>query len=158
MTQGEGTGSALIGMAAAAGVAQVVAGVAMYLAGVYFAPWSMVVSLVVLLVCIIVGTRWYRDNRVGGAMTFAQALRVGIAISFATGLIYAVYNVVSISFFYPHFLDDMVQARVAQTHESFAGLRAEASVPGIAIPNLIRLTVFGSVLSLATSWFIKRRG
>ena len=35
---------ALIGVGVLAGLAQVVAGVAMYLAGVYFAPWSTFVS------------------------------------------------------------------------------------------------------------------
>lgn len=35
----------LIGIGLIAGVAQATAGVAMYLAGVYFAPWSMIVSL-----------------------------------------------------------------------------------------------------------------
>jgi hypothetical protein len=71
--------------------------------------------------------------------------------------------VVSISFLYPHFLDDMVRARIAQevAHnripESFASLRAQVSVSGIAIPNLIRLSVIGSILSLVSSWFLRTR-
>jgi hypothetical protein len=46
---------ALIGIGVLAGVAQAFAGAAMYLAGVYFAPWSMLVTLVLLVVCIVVG-------------------------------------------------------------------------------------------------------
>lgn len=63
---------ALIGVGVMAGVAQAVAGAAMYLAGVYFAPWSMGVTLVLLMVCIGVGTRWYssiserRDHLLAG--------------------------------------------------------------------------------------------
>ena len=153
---------ALIRVGVVAGLAQVVAGVAMYLAGVYFAPWSMFVSLLLLLLCIVVGTKWYATQYLNGKITYFQALKVGIAISVATGSIYALYNLISISWFYPTFLDDVARFRMAQpmiagTPPSFAEARAEVSALGIAIPNLIRLSVFGSVLSLLTSLFLKQR-
>ena len=153
----------LIGIGLLAGVVQAAAGVAMYLAGVYFAPWSMLVTLFLLLVCIVVGTRWYRDHYLNGEMTYLQALGVGIVISVCTGLVYAVYNMVSILWLYPNFLDEVVRARMAQTGvqqqgtESFAAMRAEVTAPGIAIPNLIRLSIGGSLLSLLSSLFLKQR-
>jgi hypothetical protein len=153
----------LIGIGVAAGIAQVVGGVVMYLAGVYFAPWSMFVSVFLLLLCIVVGTRWYRDHYLNGEITYWQAVIVGIVISVCTGLVYAVYNVVSIAWLYPNFLDEVVRARMAQTGgqqqstESFATLRAELSAAGIAIPNLIRLSVVGSVISLVSSLLLRRR-
>ena len=153
----------LIGVGVVAGVAQVIAGVAMYLAGVYFAPWSMFVSLFLLLVCIVVGTRWYAAHCLNGKITYLQALCVGIAISISTGLVYALYNLISISWFYPNFLDEVVRARMAhqvlqqQSTASFAAMRGEVNALGIAIPNLIRLSVVGSILSLLTSLFLKRR-
>jgi len=151
----------LIGIGLLAGVVQAAAGVAMYLAGVYFAPWSMLVSLFVLLVCIVGGTRWYRDHYLNGKITYLQALTVGIAISVSTGLVYAVYDMVSISWLYPDFLDEVVRSRMAQTGvqqqstESIAALRTEVSVAGIALGNLIRLSVAGSVLSLLSSLFLR---
>lgn len=155
---------ALVGIGVLAGIAQVIAGVIMYLAGVYFAPWSMFVSLILLLVCIVVGTRWYRDHCLNGAISYWQAVGVGVAISVSTGVVYAVYNLVSITWFYPNFLDEVVRARMAtpmganeQGANSFASMRAEVSAAGIAIPNLIRLTVIGSILSLVSSVFLKRR-
>ena len=60
MIFGEWNRKALIGVGLMAGTAQAVAGVAMYLAGVYFAPWSIFISLFVLLLCIVgarVGTQ-----------------------------------------------------------------------------------------------------
>jgi len=150
----------LLGLGVAAGAVQVVAGVAMYLAGVYFASWSMLLSLFVLLVCIVVGTRWYRDRYLSGEITYSQALIVGIVISVCTGLVYAVYNMISIAWFYPHFLDEVARARLAHTSgqnaESFAAIRAEVSAAGIAIPNFIRLSIAGSLLSLLSSLFLKR--
>jgi hypothetical protein len=154
---------ALIGIGLAAGGAQVLAGVSMYLAGVYFARWSIVVSLVMLLLCIVVGTRWYAAHCLHGENTYAQAVGVGIVVSVSTGVVYGVYNIVSISFFYPHFLDELVQLRVASAiahqlaHESFTALRAEVTAPSIAIANFIRLSVAGTLLSLLSSLFLKRR-
>jgi hypothetical protein len=134
----------------------------MYLGGVYFAPWSMIVSVFLLLVCIAVGTRWYAAHCLNGKITYLQALSVGTVISISTGLIYALYNLVSISWLYPNFLDEVVRARIGnqgvqQSTASFAAMRAEVSALGIAIPNLIRLSVIGSILSLLTSLFLKRR-
>lgn len=154
---------ALIGVGLVSGVAQTVAGVVMYLAGVYFAPWSILVSLFLLLVCIVAGTRWYAVHCLNGEITYLQALRVGIVISVSTGVVYAIYNMVSISWFYPGFLDEVVRARMAQTvvhqqvSESFASMRSGLTATAIAIPNLIRLSVVGSVLSLIGSFFLKRR-
>ena len=140
------------------GVVQSAAGVAMYLAGVYFAPWSMLVSGGVLLVCIVAGTRWYTTHFLGHEITYPQAVLVGMAISLCTGLVYAAYNLISIAYFYPQFLDEVVRVRIAQDGSgSFAALRAQLSAAGIAIPNLVRLTVFGTALSLVTSLFLKEK-
>jgi hypothetical protein len=151
---------ALVGIGVSAGLAQVVAGVVMYLAGVYFAPWSIFVSLFLLLACIVVGTRWYRDHYRNGAITYWEAVGVGVAISVCADVVYAVYNMVSISWFYPNFLDEVVRARMAvqdQGPDSFAAMRAEVSAAGIAIPNFIRISVVGSILSLISSLMLKRR-
>jgi hypothetical protein len=147
----------------AVGVAQVAAGVAMYLAGVYFFAWSIFISLLVLLLCIVLGTRWYTAHYLKGEITYAQALLVGIVISLSTGVVYAIYNVVSISFFYPHFLDDLVRLSVAraqarqQSSEVIALMKANITAPRIALANLIRLSVAGSCLSLIISLFLKGR-
>ena len=153
----------VIGVGLVAGLIQAVAGILMYVAGVYFTPWSMLVTMLVWLVCVVVGTLWYRAKYLHNQLTYVQALIIGIVISVCTGLVYALYNIVSISFFYPNFLDDFVRARMEQTTssqnpESFASLRAQVSTAAIATSNLIRLAIFGSVLSLLTSLFLKRQG
>ena len=151
----------------AAGVLQALTGVAMYVAGVYFAAWSMLASCLVLLLCIIVGTRWYRNNVLGGTMTYGQALMVGIVISVSTGVVYALYNVISISFLYSGFLDEMIREGVAriqasglsseQTSELVASMKRNATVPIIALSNLIRLSIIGAILSTIVSIFLTRK-
>jgi hypothetical protein len=144
----------------AAGVAQVAAGVAMYLAGVYFAPWSMGVSVLVLLVSIAAGIWWYAGKTSGGTLSFSQAVLAGVVISISTGVIYAFYNLVSITWLYPGFLDEMVRAQMAAFPDarSFEARRATVSALMIAIPNLVRLSIIGSVLSLPIGFLLSRRG
>ena len=71
--------------------------------------------------------------------------------------------IISITHVYPHFLDDMARARVAletarrQQPESFETIRAGLSAHGIAIGNLIHLTIMGTVISAITAPFTKGR-
>ena len=149
-----------------AGIVQALAGVVMYVAGVYFAAWSMLVSGVVLVLGIVVGTRWYRDNTLGGTISYSQALIAGIVISISTGIIYALYNVITIGLIYPNFLDDMVREGVSriqasgltsqETAELVASMKRNATVPKIAVGNLIRLSIGGTVLSMIISIFLRR--
>jgi uncharacterized protein DUF4199 len=156
----------LIGLTA--GIVQALAGVVMYVAGIYFSAWSMLVTGLVLVLCIVLGTRWYRDNVLRGTMTYSQAVIIGIVISVATGIIYALYNVISISFIYPHFLDDMILNGVAriraaglssdETAELVASLKRNATVSRIAFGNLIRLSIIGTIFSIITSILLRRKG
>ena len=152
----------LIAIGFLAGLIQVATGVAMYLAGVYFTSWSMFPSLLVLLLCIVFGTRWYRDSVLKGHITYGQALIVGIVISVSTGVVYAIYNIISISFFYPNFLEDLISVNLARlpasqrTPEFIAAMRETVTANMIALSNLIRLSVFGTILSVFSSLILKR--
>ncbi len=145
-----------------AGLIQAATGVVMYLSGVYFAPWSMGVSVFVLLCCMVCGTLWYSRTRPHAAFSYSQALVCGVTISVFTGLVYAAYNLVTIAWIYPHFLDEVANAQFAQfaahgqSARSLETIRSTLSAPGIAIPNLVRLSIIGSLLSLVTSIFLKR--
>ena len=153
----------LIAIGLLAGLIQAATGVAMYLAGIYFVSWSMLVSLVVLLLCIVFGTRWYRDRALNGQITYRQALLVGIVISVCTGVVYAIYNIITIAFFYTGFLDQVVNAYLDRapgtdyTPEYIAAMRASLTANTIALSNLIRLSVFGTILSAIASFFMREQ-
>ena len=143
------------------GLAQIVAGVVMYLSGVYFAAWSALVSLLLLAVGIAGGTRWYVVRVLGGRSTYLTALLVGIVIGVSTGLVYVIYNIVSISFVYPHFLEDMVQAEFARRQSAgldpsrarqvLDTLRARTTIGTVVANNLRAFSLFGAVLSALTA-------
>ncbi len=127
----------LVGVGLVAGAVQATAGLAMYLAGVYFAPWSMGVSVGVFLLCLVVGTRWYTTRFLSNEITYPQAVLVGTVISVCTGVIYACYNLITISYLYPHFLDEVVRARISSARadqqglDSLAAMRAQVSVTSL---------------------------
>ena len=146
----------LIGLVA--GLIQVAAGVVMYVAGFYFAAWSMLVSVLVLLLCIVAGTKFYRDKHTFGAFTYGQAFLAGAVISIVTGVVYAIYNLVSINFFYPNFLDEVARTYAAAGTFPVETIRASLSPIMIAVPNLIRLSVIGIIISAIVALFLKRSG
>lgn len=149
------------------GLMQVIAGVVMYLSGVYFAVWSGIVSLLLLAACIAAGTRWYVTRVLGGRTTYWTALLVGIVIAVVTGLVYATYNVVSISFVYPHFLEEMAQAEFArrrpgldqsQTRQVLESLRARTTMGTIVVNNLRAFTAAGTVLAALVAVAFRKSG
>jgi hypothetical protein len=150
------------------GLLQVLAGVAMYLSGVYFAAWSALVNLLLLAVCIAGGTTWYVRRVLGGRSSYLRALLVGIVITLCTGLMYATYNIVSISFVYPHFLEDMVQAAFEQRLSSglehslapqvLESLRAQTTIGAVIANNLRAFLLFGMILSALTALAFRNAG
>ena len=142
------------------GLAQVIAGVIMYLSGVYFEPWSLWVIIAELAAGIAVGNWWYGRHVLGGRTTYWKALLIGVVISVSTGLVYITYNIVSISFVYPHFLEDMVQAQFARASvgmdaaraaQLLDSLRAEITLRTLVTGNLRGASTVGTLLSILIS-------
>jgi hypothetical protein len=153
---------------AIAGLVEVAAGIAMYLGGVYFAPWSGIASLLVLAVSIAAAQKWYALRTAPAPMGYAAAFFVGGTVAAITAIIYVIYNFVSVSFLYPHFIEQMVDARFrqqrlpgmdqAQANELLDRLRAETTLRAIAVGNFLFLTVRGTAFAALLAAFTRRRG
>jgi len=152
---------------AIAGMVEVAVGIAMYLAGVYFAPWSGPASLLVLAVSIAVGQKWYAAKSAPAPMGYLVAFAAGAMIAAITAATYVIYNFVSVSFFYPHFIEQMVAARFAQLHspamtqaqasELLNRLKSQITLRAIAINNFRFLAVIGSALAALLAAFTRQR-
>ena len=157
----------LIAASLVSGLVLVVLGIAMYLIGIYFAPGSLLFVNLVLAACIAIGTRWYAKRVLGGRTTYWRALLAGIVIAACTGVVYVTYNIVSILFVYPHFLEDMVQAEFArrqalgmdasQAAQTLEFLRRETTVWIIAADNLRGFVKFGTVFSGLTAIAFRKK-
>jgi len=73
---------------------------------------------------------------------------IGRIVQVATGIVYAIYNIISISFFYSGFLDEMIRLNAA--------MRERITANTIAVSNAIRLSVLGTILSVFASLMLKR--
>jgi hypothetical protein len=157
----------LVVLGLTAGGLQVAAGVIMYLEGLYFIQGSFFISLAVLLSCIVTESRWYRNSILHGEINFVTSFLVCAFIGVSTGVMYALYNVISISFFYPHFLEDWVRSQTAyiqasgldsdQTKAMIETIKKNTTMPRIALSNLISLSTWGIIMSLVTSLILRKK-
>jgi hypothetical protein len=149
-----------------ASLANVIVGVVLYLSGVYFEPWALRVMTGLLLVYVAAGNWWYGKHVLRGHTTYPKAVLVGIVISVMTGLVYVIYNVVSISFVYGHFLEDMIQAEFARASagmdtasaaQLLDSLRAQMTLKTLVVGNLMAVSRLGTAFSVLVSiGFLKR--
>lgn len=156
----------LAGLALVCGLVQVAVGVVLYLAGVYFEPWALRVMMMLQAVYIVAGNWWYGKRVLGGQTTYPKALLVGVVVSVGVGAVYAVYNLVSVTFVYGHFMEDMIQAEFAQASvgldparaaQFLDSLRASRTLPALALANFLGASRLGVMLSVLTSvGFLKR--
>jgi hypothetical protein len=140
-----------------AGLVQVVTGIVLYLSGVYFEPWSLRLIMLLTVVSIAAGNWWYGRYVLKGQTTYWRALLVGMVISVLIAAVYVAYNLVSVSYVYRHFLDDMVQAEFARASAGLEppqaaalldSLRAEATLRNLAVGNFVSACRFGIVASV----------
>jgi hypothetical protein len=156
----------LIRVGVIAGLANVTVGVVLYVSGVYFQRWALILMTLLIPVYIAAGNWWYGKHVLGGNTTYPKALLVGIVISVVTALSYTTYNVVSIEFVYAHFLDDMIQAEFARApagmSASDAGrlldtLRSEMTLGRLVAGNLLAVCRLGTAFSaLIALGFLQR--
>lgn len=137
----------LVVLGLASGLIQVLAGLVMYASGMYFALWSALVNLALLLACIVGGVAWYVTRILRAHRTYLIALSAGVVITACTALVYMTYNIVSITLVYPHFLDDMARA--------FA--TAERPTLGrVVTSNLRAFCLWGTILSVLTAFAFRK--
>jgi len=87
-------------------------------------------------------------------------------ISVLIGLTYITYNIVSITFVYGHFLEDMIQAQFARLSAGMDAvnaahlldtLRAEMTLKSLVVGNLMAVCRLGTAFSLLIALgFVKR--
>ncbi len=160
MTTSEIRWRPLVALALVCGLVQVAVGVVLYLSGVYFEAWALRLIMLLQAVYIVAGNWWYGRRVLGGQTSYPKALLVGVVISIGVGVVYAIYNLVSVGFVYSHFLEDMIQAEfarasagmdAAQSAKLLQSLRAELTLAGLAVGNFVAATRFGVLLSVLLS-------
>ena len=80
---------------------------------------------------------------------------MGVAISASIAVVYVTYNLVSVTFIYPHFLEEMVLAEfdrasvgldTAQAAQLLGSLRTEVTLQNLAVGNFVSACRFGTMV------------
>lgn len=125
-----------------------------------------VLSYGVLLAVIIIGTKAYRDEDLGGFISYSKALGTGIVISFFGSIIVAFYMYLFFSFIDPSMTDKILETAQQQMMEKglpddqvemAVEMQKKFMTPGWMFAfTILGYTFFGFILSLITSIFIRR--
>lgn len=127
--------------------------------------WISYLSFVVLIAGIILGTIKFRDDDLGGFISYGRALGLGTLISLFASLISGVFVYIFYSFIAPDAFEQirilaeqrMIEANPDITDQQLdMAMRMTTPLMGF-ISTLFSITFIGFVFSLATSAFLKKK-
>ena len=124
------------------------------------------ISYLIILGGIIYGTKIYRDNILGGSISYSHALGTGVLITLFGGIISGFYQLIFVTYIDPEYFNRMMETVIEQYQN--AGFDDEQIEQMIEISNYTRkpfyfliMTILGSaimgfIFSLLTSIFLKK--
>ncbi len=136
-----------------------------YLFNLTEVTWISYLSFIVLIAGIILGTIKFRDDDLGGFISYGRALGLGTLISTFAALISGIFIYIFYSFIAPDAFEQirilaeqrMIEANPDITDQQLDfALRMTTPLMGL-ISTLFSFTFIGFVFSLATSAFLKKK-
>jgi hypothetical protein len=149
------------------GLILVVYNVLLYITGLTFNKGLGLVQYAVLIAGLYMGTKVYRDNVLGGFISYGHALGSGVLIALFVGIISVFFQYILLRFIDPGLVDkymvilqeqfensrfipeDQVDLALEKSKESMTALW---SIP----VGVLTFTFFGFIISLITSAIVKR--
>lgn len=149
------------------GIALVVYSVLLYITGMTFSKGLGFIQYVILFAGIYLGAKSYRDNVLGGAITYGKALWLGVVISVFVGIITVFFNFVMMRYIDPGLIDKYMVIMEEQFENSRfipadqldeALERSRDSMTAVwSLPiGVLTFAIFGFIISLITSAFVKK--
>jgi hypothetical protein len=124
------------------------------------------ISYVIIIAGLFFGTQYYRDKQLGGEISYKLSLRFGVVIAFFASIIIAFFTYILFQFIDPSLMDQIatLQEEVLLKEgfsEDQVAMQMEAAKkimsPGfMAFSSILGYTLFGFIISLITSIFVKR--
>ncbi len=149
------------------GIALVVLSLLTYLMGVIKPPfWVSLLQYVIIVAGIIYGTKKFRDEDLGGEISYSKALGFGILICIFAAVVSGLYMVIFMTVIDPEFVNKLLA--IIEEEYVKAGLSEEQidaamsmvskmqSPAMLAIFNVIGFAFMGTIFSLVTAAFLKK--
>jgi hypothetical protein len=149
------------------GIALVVYSVLLYITGMTFSKGLGFIQYIILFGGIFMGAKSYRDNVLGGAITYGKALWLGVLISVFVGIINVFFNFLMMRYIDPGLIDKYMAIMEEQFENSRfipadqfeeAMERSRDAMTAVwSLPvGVLSFTFFGFIISLITSAFVKK--
>ncbi len=123
-------------------------------------------SYVILLVGIIIATKFYRDKENGGYLNYSQGIGLGTLMALYASILTGIFTFILYKFIDPQALDPMLQQAKEEMYrrgiegdqldQSMAITRQFLKPHWMAISGIFYTTIVGLILSLVVSVIFKR--
>ena len=125
-------------------------------------------SYVILIACIMIGSLAYRNKVLGGTISYGDAFMIGLLITVFAGIISSFFSFILVRFIDP----GLVEQAITQTEEmllekglsediierSIERTRNMVGSPFSVIIGIFFFTLIGTVISLITAAIVKKEG
>jgi len=149
------------------GIALVVYSLILYILGVIKPPfWVGLINYAVIIGGIIYGTKKYRDDDLGGEISYSKALGFGILVCVFASIISGIYMILLTTVIDPEYMTKMLSAfeeeyvKMGMTEEQIdASMKMMTKMQSpifMAVSSVIGFAFMGTIFSLITSAFLKK--
>lgn len=149
------------------GILLVVLSLVTYLLGVIKPPfWVSLINYAIMIGVIVWGTKKYRDEVLGGAITYGNALGFGVMISLFAGIIVAVFTFIQMTVIDPEYVtkllaiveEELASKGMADDQIEMAiEMQKKFMTPAfITVTAIFGMVLTGFIFSLITSIFLKK--
>ena len=149
------------------GIALVVFSLLIYIMGVVKPPfWVSLLQYVIIIGGIIYGTKKFRDDDLGGEISYSKALGFGVLICVFASIIMGVYMVLLMTVIDPEFMNKMISVieeeyvKMGMSEDQIdAAMKFVSKMQSplfMAISTVFTFAIMGTIFSLVTSAFLKK--
>ena len=149
------------------GIALVIFGLVLYILGMIKPPvWLGLIQYVIIIGGIIYGTKKYRDEDLGGEISYSKALGVGVLVCVFAAVIFGVYQFLLMTVIDPEYMNKMMSlieeeyTKMGMSEEQIDAamgmVRRMQNPVFTVVSSIIGLAFIGTIFSLITSAFLKK--
>lgn len=136
-----------------------------YFAGFITASWTSWIGYGILLAGIIIGTLAYRNEYLGGYISYGRALGYGTLTIFFASVIHAIFGYIFYNYLAPDALEQLriaAEVQILEVNPNIADQELDLAMkfvsPGLlAVSSILSYTFIGFIISLITSASLKKK-
>ncbi len=149
-------------------VVLIVLSLAFYVFDFYGQDWTAYLSYAILLLGVVISSYHYRDNHMGGFITYGQSFMTGFLTALFAAIGVGIFSYIFMSLMPPEFFTNMLNMAEDSIYEKYPDFTDEQVEVALSyqkklmnptmmsIVSFLAFTFFGLIFSLLASIFIKR--